>query len=107
MEYLSLGKILNNMFTLIAKITILEEHVEFVTSELKKLIEPSRAKEGCLSYTMYKDKKDDKTIFFIEKWESNDVFIRHMQSELILNYSKRTNGMVKKLELNKIEEIVD
>lgn len=95
------------MFTLIAKITIKEEHIEFVTSELQKLIKPSRAKDGCLSYSMYKDKKDDKTIFFIEKWESNDVFIRHMNSELILNYSKKTEGMVKKIELSKIEEIVE
>lgn len=94
------------MFTLIAKITIHSEHVEFVTSELQKLIKPSRAKEGCLSYTMYKDKKDDQVIFFIEKWESNEVFARHMKSDLILNYSKKTEGMVKKIELNKIEEII-
>ena len=95
------------MFTLIAKITIESQHVEFVVSELKKLIEPSRAKEGCLSYTMYKDKKDSQVVFFIEKWESNDVFIRHMKSDLILNYTKKTEGMVKKIELNKIEEILD
>jgi len=95
------------MFTLVAKITILEEHIEFVTSELRKLIKPSRAKEGCLSYTMYKDKKEQQTIFFIEKWESNDIFIAHMKSDLILNYTKITKGMVKKIELNKIEEIVE
>lgn len=95
------------MFTLIAKITIDTMHIEFVTSELQKLIKPSRAKDGCLSYTMYKDKKEDNVIFFIEKWESNDVFIRHMKSDLILNYTKRTEGMVKKIELNKIEEIIE
>lgn len=95
------------MFTLIAKITILEEHLEFVTSELQKLIKPSRAKIGCISYSMYKDKKDHQTIFFIEKWESNAVFIEHMKSDLILNYTKITQGMVKKIELNKIEEIVE
>ncbi len=94
------------MFTLIAKITIKIDHVNFVISELQKLVEPSRAKNGCLSYTMYKDKKDSQVIFFIEKWESNEVFMRHMQSELILNYTKKTEGMVKKIELNKIEEII-
>lgn len=95
------------MFTLIAKITIESNDVDFVTSELQKLVEPSRAKEGCLSYTMYKDMKDSQVIFFIEQWESNEVFIRHMKSDLILNYTKRTDGMVKKIELNKIEEIID
>lgn len=100
------GQNTDTMFTLIAKITVKEEHISFVTAELQKLIAPSRAKQGCLSYTMYKDKKDPNVIFFIEKWESNDVFIQHMKSDLILNYSKTTNGMVKKIELNKIEEIV-
>jgi len=93
------------MFTLIAKITINKEHTEFVKSELKKLIEPSRLKEGCISYKMFEDRKNNDVVFFIETWENNEVFAKHMTSELIVNYSKTTHGMVNNLELNKIDEI--
>lgn len=95
------------MFTLIAKITINEDSVNFVKGKLKELIIPSRQKDGCFSYKMYEDKKEENIVFFIEKWESSEVFSKHMKSDLIVNYAKETEGMVKKIELNKIQEIQD
>lgn len=94
------------MFTLIAKITINEGFEETVKNELQKLIKPSRIKEGCLSYSMYTDKKNPNLVFFIEKWANNESFGMHMKSDLIVNYSKKTQGMVKNIELNKIDEIM-
>ncbi|MGB1293939.1 MAG: putative quinol monooxygenase [Flavobacteriales bacterium] len=93
------------MFTLITKITIEKEHSDFVKSELKKLIEPSRAKEGCISYKMFEDRKHQNIVFFVETWQNNEVFSKHMSSDLIANYSKITHGKVNNLELNKIDEI--
>lgn len=93
------------MIHIIAKITAKAEHSETVFKELQGLIKPSRAKDGCLQYFMYRDAKKESIFYFIEQWENKDAFAKHMESELIKNYMKQTEGMIERLELSKVEPI--
>ncbi|MCT4665560.1 MAG: antibiotic biosynthesis monooxygenase [Flavobacteriales bacterium] len=93
------------MIHIIAKITAKAEHSETVFKELQGLINPSRAKDGCLQYYMYKDIKKSSIFYFVEQWENKEIFAKHMESELIKNYMKQTEGMIERLELSKVEPV--
>lgn len=95
----------NKMFSLLAKITAKEEFAENIKEELSKLIKPSRAKEGCLGYTMYTDNKKQNVFYFVEKWENKEVFSAHMSSALIQDYSLKAEGKILQLELTKMNEV--
>jgi quinol monooxygenase YgiN len=93
------------MFSILAKITSDPKESSFVKQELQKLIEPSRSKEGCISYTMYEDSKKENIFYFVEKWASKEVFAKHMSSPLIVDYAKKTEGKILQLELTKMNEV--
>ena len=47
---------------IIVKFEVKQEKIEFVKSELIKILEPTRVEEGCLQYDLHQD-ADDESIF--------------------------------------------
>ena len=79
--------------TLFATIIAKPESRELVKSELFKLIEPTRAEEGCLNYDLHQDNKDENIFYFHENWANYDVWKNgHMPSAHIAAYIAATEG---------------
>ena len=56
------------------------EEVKLVEAA-KKMIAPTRAEKGCISYDLTHSQSDPSIYAFIEKWESKEILDAHMKTE--------------------------
>lgn len=91
--------------TIVASITAKPGEREFVKSELIKLLEPTRAEDGCLSYTLHEDNENESFFLFFEMWESYEKWQVHMGAPALAEYSKATEGRVESFVVNQMTEI--
>jgi quinol monooxygenase YgiN len=67
-----------------------------------KLIEPTRAEEGCLQYDLHQDNENSAHFTFYEKWENRDLWQKHMNNEHLKNYMKATEGAIENFTINEM-----
>ncbi len=91
--------------TIVALIFAEEEKRELVKSELLKLIEPTRAEEGCINYDLHQDHENPNLFLFYENWTSRELWQAHTKSNHIAEYKKNTVGAIAESTVNEMVEI--
>ena len=84
----------NKKLTIIARITAKEEKRELVKNELLKLIETTRAEEGCINYDLHQDLENPNFFLFHENWENRELWQKHMGNQHLADYIAATEGAV-------------
>jgi quinol monooxygenase YgiN len=59
---------------------------EAVAAAVEKLIAPTRAEEGVISYQPHRDPHDDHVFFFYEQYVDEAAFTAHVESEHAIRY---------------------
>ncbi len=95
----------NEKLTIVAKILAKEEKRELVKAELLKLIENTRAEEGCINYDLHQDNQNKNLFLFHENWTNRDLWQKHMGNTHLQDYMKATDGAVEDLILNEMTHI--
>lgn len=90
---------------MIVKFTVKEEKLEFVKSELIKVLKPTRKEQGCLRYDLHQDLNNPNILMFYEIWETVDAWIAHDKTEHIVNLIKAIEGTTESIEFNKLKHI--
>ena len=90
---------------IVAKILAKEGKVDLVKNELLKLIDVTRAEEGCINYDLHEDNENKNLFLFYEKWASRDLWQKHMQNAHLAEYVKATDGAVEEFTLNEMTVI--
>jgi len=91
--------------TIVARIEAQPDHVDRLRNALLKLIEPTRAEEGCLQYDLHQDQYDPTVFLFFENWRSRELWQAHLNSEHIAAYRKESEGAVFSFTLNEMAQI--
>lgn len=91
--------------TIVANIKIKEDKVEFVKAELLKLIDVTRAEEGCIHYDLHQDNENQGHFLFYEKWESRELWQAHMGNKHLAEYVAATEGAVEEFTVNEMTQI--
>lgn len=91
--------------TIVARIEAKADSVELVKSELLKLIEPTRAEEGCIQYDLQQDNENPAVFLFFENWENRELWQTHMGNEHLKAYMEATDGAVDSFVLNEMTKI--
>ncbi len=91
--------------TIVALIFAEEEKRELVKSELLKLIEPTRAEEGCINYDLHQDHENPNLFLFYENWTTKEHWLAHTKSSHIEAYKKNTEGAIAESTVNEMVEI--
>ncbi|MEM6689375.1 MAG: putative quinol monooxygenase [Planctomycetota bacterium] len=91
--------------TIVAHIRAKYERVELVKSELEKLVDPTRAEEGCVQYDLHQDNDDSTHFMFYENWESRELWQAHMNSQHIKGYKTATDGALDDVKLYEMTHI--
>ncbi|MFN1514880.1 putative quinol monooxygenase [Vibrio owensii] len=91
--------------TIVANIIAKADQVELVKAELLKLIDVTRAEEGCISYDLHQDNENPAHFTFYENWESRELWRTHMDNEHLAQYMKATEGAVDTFTLNEMSHI--
>lgn len=100
------GETLNNI-VLIATVVAKTNKAELVKAELNKLIQPTKAEVGNLSYKIHQDLQNDHKFVAVEKWTDNDAIKKHMATDHFKNYQIVTaeNDLVESFEYVTLTEI--
>ncbi|GAB2875112.1 putative quinol monooxygenase [Microbulbifer echini] len=91
--------------TIVANIKAKADKVDLVKSELLKLIDTTRAEDGCISYNLHQDNDNPAHFLFFENWESRDLWQTHMNNTHLKEYMRATDGAVDVFTLNEMSEI--
>lgn len=92
----------NQKLTIVAKILAKEEKRELVKTELLKLIDITRAEEGCINYDLHQDNENKNLFLFFENWETRDLWQKHMGKSHLADYMKATEGGIVEFSLNEM-----
>lgn len=85
--------------TIVAHIVAGADKVELVRSELEKLIEITRAEDGCVQYDLHQDNDNPGHFMFFENWESRELWQQHMSAPHLAKYTAATDGAVESFAL--------
>ena len=88
--------------TIVANIKANADKIELVKTELLKLIEITRAEEGCINYDLHQDNEDSTHFMFYENWESRELWQTHMANQHLADYMAATEGAVEEFTLNEM-----
>ena len=91
--------------TIVANIVAQADKVELVKSELLKLLDPTRAEEGCINYDLHQNNDDPAHFVFYENWASVAHLQTHLATTHIANYINATEGAIVSFTLNKMTKI--
>lgn len=95
----------NQALTIVAKILAKADKRELVQSELSKLIEITRAEEGCINYDLHQDNENPNLFLFYENWTSRELWQQHMDNAHLAEYMKATDGAVEEFVLHEMTKI--
>jgi len=69
------------MIKVIAKNFVKKDKVEEVLKLSNELVQETVKENGCVSYEMYQDVKDNSILTMIETWENKEALTMHSKSE--------------------------
>ena len=91
--------------TIVANIKANTDKIDLVKAELLKLIEITRAEEGCINYDLHQDNENPAHFIFYENWESGELWQTHMGNQHLADYMAATDGSVDEFVLNEMTQI--
>ena len=91
--------------TIVANIKAHEDKIELVKAELLKLINITRAEEGCINYDLHQDNENPAHFMFFENWETRELWQTHMGNQHLQDYMAATEGAVVEFTLNEMSHI--
>ena len=91
--------------TIVANIKANPDKIELVKAELLKLIDITRAEDGCINYDLHQDNENPAHFLFYENWESRELWQAHMGAPHLAAYMEVTNGAVEEFTLNEMSVI--
>ena len=91
--------------TIVANIKAKTDKIDLVKAELEKLIDITRAEEGCLQYDLHQDNENPAHFMFYENWESRELWQEHMNNTHLAEYMKATEGAVASFTLNEMTKL--
>ncbi|BAX82484.1 putative quinol monooxygenase [Labilibaculum antarcticum] len=91
--------------TIAARILVKEGKVDLVKAELLKLIDITRAEEGCINYDLHQDNNNKNLFLFYEKWETYDFLQKHLNNIHFVAFQKATEGAIEEFVVNEMTQI--
>jgi len=91
--------------TIVANIKANDDKINLVKAELLKLIEITRAEEGCINYDLHQDNENPAHFMFYENWETRELWQTHMGNQHLQDYMAATDGAVAEFILNEMTHI--
>ncbi len=92
--------------TVVARIKANADAADRVREEVLKLIPPTRKSDkGCVYYDLYQDNGDPTLFFFLEKWQSDELLDKHLETEHLKAFGEATEGLIAELDVNRLTKI--
>ena len=80
--------------TVIARIRAKADRVQRVEEELRKLLAPTRAENGCINFDMHQGVTDPSQFLFHENWTSKAALEAHFETPHIKNWLRQAESLL-------------
>ena len=90
---------------IVANIIAKDNCVELVKTELQKLVDVTRAEEGCLQYDLHQDNENPSHFMFYERWATRDLWLVHVENPHLAAYVKATEGAIASSNVQEMTQI--
>ncbi|HYY05950.1 MAG TPA: putative quinol monooxygenase [Candidatus Limnocylindria bacterium] len=80
--------------TVIARIRAKADRVQRVEEELRKLLAPTRAENGCINFDMHQGATDPSQFLFHENWTSKAALEAHFETPHIKNWLRQAESLL-------------
>ncbi len=91
--------------TIIANIKAKADKIDLLRTEFLKLVDKSRADEGCIKYDLHQDNKNPAHFLVYENWESSEVLQKHLGAQHFKDFMAATEGAVEEFTVNEMTHI--
>ncbi|MEP3046539.1 MAG: putative quinol monooxygenase [Roseibium sp.] len=91
--------------TIVATIHANKDKIQLVKAELKKLIDVTRAENGCVQYDLHQDNDNPAHFLFFEIWESRELWQMHMNAPHLKAYMEATEGAVAEFTVREMTQV--
>ncbi len=98
---------MSKMVVLLAQCSILPEARDVAIAEMTKMLAPSRAEEGCISYTFYENPLAPNDFIFVEEWESGEAIKFHFATDFFKAFFDAIGPLVASPPVIKTYEVSD
>ena len=88
--------------TVIANIIAKEDKVDFVKSELLKLVELTRKEQGCIQYIAHQEPENPTHFLMYEIWESAELLEVHKNNTALTTYVDVTKDAIADFTVQKM-----
>lgn len=78
---------------------------ERMIAEQIKLVEATRSAPGCLRYELHVSTEDPDMLTFVELWESQALWRKHMQSSAIEQFRRTAGHLIEEFELMQLRQL--
>jgi quinol monooxygenase YgiN len=78
---------MSELLTVIARVRAKDEQQARLRQELQRLVEPTRAEQGCVSYDLHESCENPGQFLFYEVWKSEADLEAHFQTPHMLALS--------------------
>ena len=78
----------------VARIVAQPDKVQELKALLLRLVEPTRAEEGCLRYELHQSDTDPADFVFLEEWINSAAIAAHMQSPHVLEALEKAASLL-------------
>ena len=96
---------MSKSLTIVGRIEVNVDQIDFVKAELLKLIPITLKEEGCIQYDLHQDNDNPAIFLFYENWESRELWQQHMNNLHLTQYLKATEGAVASFTLNEMTKV--
>lgn len=93
------------MLTIVADIRANPDKIDFLKSELEKLVPITQAEEGCIRYDLHQDNADRAHFLFYETWESRQLWRKHSDAAHVAAFAKTTAGAIAEFKLYEMTQL--
>ena len=90
---------------IVANVKAKAAKIDLVKEELEKLIDVTRAEEGCIQYDLHQDNENPTHFLLYESWESRQLWQAHMRAQHLQDYMTATEGAVEDFTVNEMTHI--
>lgn len=91
--------------TIVAKITAKPEAEARLEAELRKLIPPTLAEDGCVQYDLHHSLEDPRVFLFFENWAGKPQWETHMNTDHLQAFRATADDLVEELEILQMEQV--
>ncbi len=96
---------MDNQFPMVVTFEVDKDKIDFIKSELLKLIAPTKLENGCLQYDLHQDRDNEGIFVFYEIWENKSCWIAHDSKSHVIDFKRNTEGKIRKVTVNKLIRI--